>query len=411
MLQTVLESARIAPETCAGLIGVDRQTFGKWLRGEQPIPETFARMLATMLGVACEALQPSSGTAGTAGDLTPAIWFKLRDPRLAERDREYVALIRQLAYYVDQLEQASGSPSRVWERVFEMVRHETDGQAPPREQGRQAARLLRAERGLGHGATGIGTVIRGHLRTMGVLVVETPLRGSKMEGCSFYVRSVGATAPRPCIFANTHSSTWFRRNSVLLHELAHDIFDAPSAGASVDYKNDSHDVGCEGGDDLSEQRAEAFAQEMLVPREVLKTVATRLAVRWDDVRPVDMAQLVAETHAEQRLVVRAAADAGFLDAAGAEHCAKLDIAEELPRATERALGAIEFFQRYPEKREWMEKRTTTLPAVPLRLPVGYVKSVVDAVNAGTITWSKGAELLMIDRHTYMQRFGELLPPE
>jgi hypothetical protein len=43
--------------------------------------------------------------------------------------------------------------------------------------------------------------------------------------------------------------------------------------------------------------------------------------------------------------------------------------------------------------------------------VGYVKAVVDAVGSGIVSWSKGAELLMIDRQTYLQRFGDQLPPE
>ncbi len=404
MLGSVLDSAQISKEKCADLIGVDRHTFGRWARGEQLIPQTYARMLATMLGVAPEVLQPSSGGRAALGDQTPAIWFKLRDARLTGTDREYVALVRQLAFYVDQLEQACATPSRVWSSVFQTIREQTDQQAPPREQGRQAARLLRAERGLGHGATGVGSILRGHFRTMGVLVVETPLRSSGLEGCSFYVGRPGA-AFRPCIFANTHSSTWFRRNSVLFHELAHVIFDALSAGASVDFKDECARDDDADSSDLSEQRAEAFAQEMLVPREVIKAAGIRRGVDWTSLQAPAMAQLIAETHAEQRMVVRAAVDAGLLDSDDAARCRRLDAAAELPQATEHALNAFEYFQKHPEQRDWLEKRTTTLPSLPLRLPVGYVKAVIEAVSADAISWTKGAELLMIDRHTYVQRFG------
>jgi hypothetical protein len=111
------------------------------------------------------------------------------------------------------------------------------------------------------------------------------------------------------------------------------------------------------------------------------------------------------------LIVNAAIDASFLDRADGERSRSLEIGDELRRLSERALMSFEYFRPHPDKKDWTEKRTTTLPSVPLRLPVGYVKAVVDAVGSGIVSWSKGAELLMIDRQTYLQRFGDQLPPE
>lgn len=230
MLQAVLkESVRISPTACAQLLGVDEELFGQWSAGQRAMPDSYATSLATMLGVTVEALRRATKGAHSDADVTPAIWFKLRDSRLQPRDREYVALVRHLASLVGQLEQAAGSPSVVWDSLFDSVRKHTEVGAPPREQGRQAARVLRTERGLGQGAGGVGEVFRGHLRAIGVLVVETPLHHSHLEGCSFYV-TLPSDDQRPCIFGNTHATTWFRRNAILAHELAHLIFDARSSG-------------------------------------------------------------------------------------------------------------------------------------------------------------------------------------
>ncbi len=156
---------------------------------------------------------------------------------------------------------------------------------------------------------------------------------------------------------------------------------------------------------MSEERAQAFAQELLVPVQVLRHVAQRRGVRWDALTPLSVAQMMADTHVEHRMIVKAASEAGFLGEAGVEHALALDVSKELPEVTERALWADEYFQKYPEQKVWFGKRIATLPPIKLRLPVAYVKAVVDAVANCTISWSKGAELLMIDRRTFEERFG------
>ena len=95
------------------------------------------------------------------------------------------------------------------------------------------------------------------LRTLGILVIESPVK-SAVEGCAFSVGSEsGAT---PSVFANSYKSTWFRRNAVMMHEVGHAIFDLESEQISIDYKDES-------SDELKELRAQTFAQECLVPKE------------------------------------------------------------------------------------------------------------------------------------------------
>jgi hypothetical protein len=42
------------------------------------------------------------------------------------------------------------------------------------------------------------------------------------------------------------------------------------------------------------------------------------------------------------------------------------------------------------------------------LPIGYVKQVIDSLNAGLLTTSKAAEMMLIDRYTFLERFSEIL---
>lgn len=414
MLQAVLQSVRLSQEACARLLGVTPSIVAEWAAGQRTMPASYARNLGGILGVSPESLlRETRGTVSDA-DLAPPIWFKLRDARLQDSDREYIALIRQLAFLIDQLETVTNAPPVVWDSAFSAIRTSIDRDAPPREQGRQAARVLRQERGLRQGASGIGLVLRGALRSMGIIVVEAPLHPSPLGGCSFYVAATSPKRSRPCIFANTHSTTWFKRNAIIVHEVDHLIFDARSSGASLDFRDTDtvsalDSMASDAAQEIiSEERAEAFAQEMLIPGEVIRH--TSKGVHWRNATANDLASIVAATQVEQGMVVKAAVDAGLLDAIDAPRVRDLDISAILPTLTERALPAFQYFSRHPETKGLLEKRLTeTTPSI--RLPTTYVKAVIDAVAAGTIAWSKGAELLMVGRHTFQQRFGELIPAE
>ena len=190
-----------------------------------------------------------------------------------------------------------------------------------------------------------------------------------------------------------------------MHEVGHAIFDAASAAASLDFR------GFGDGQGVAEQRAEAFAQEMLVPREVLHHAAQSHGIKWKEVDRRALAALVAAVQVEQRMILRAAVTEGFLLEEDAEQLLRLDIHGELKHLSERALTTSEFLQSLPEDRRnklLIGNRTVTVPSRPLRLPVPYVLTVVDAVREKQISRGKAAELLMIDKRDLESRFGDLV---
>jgi Zn-dependent peptidase ImmA (M78 family) len=355
MLQQILEASGLDSASTAGLLGVNSEVFAEWAAGQRTIPESMLPLLSAVLGVNKRLLRLSPKQAkSTQADITPAIWYKFRGPRVADSDRECALLIRELGFYMHELEVVTGRRALGWAPLFEDIRRTTDQQAPPGEQGRQAARNFRQSTSLDQGATGIGEVFRGHLRNLGLLVVESPITGSNLEGCSFYVGA--SVADRPCIFANVYQTTWFRRNMILMHELAHAIFDAESCGASLDFVEPETTL------DLSEQRAEAFAREALLPEEVLRHAAQKRGLKWDSADPQGLAQLVADTHVEPAVIALGALDAGFIDADSARRLRELDIARILPSLTERALSAKDFIaSRATDAETWIAKRTTASP--------------------------------------------------
>ena len=393
MLQTLLDSARIEPKRCAALLGINPDLFAEWVAGQRSIPSPYVTYLASVLGVAEEQLLDHRDVE----DPTPAIWYKFRGAEVSEADREYVVLVRRIGFFQHELERATLQRAVGWTALFTDIRRQTNKQAAPREQGRQAARMFRESTGLAKGSAAIGELFRSRLQDLGVLVVETPVPDSQMEGCSFYVGSAGDE--RPCVFANSHHSTWFRRNMVLMHEVAHAIFDAESEGASLDF------VAADAGNSIPEQRATAFAQEALVPREVLRHAGVKRGVHWDALSPDLLAQVVADCQVEQRLVLTAARDARLLSDDDAERAATFDVASKLPQLTERALGMGDFIAKVGKDAvPWIAKRTTTTTARSIRLPSRYVESVVETYAAGQISRGKASRLLMVDEQTFSDRF-------
>jgi Zn-dependent peptidase ImmA (M78 family) len=184
---------------------------------------------------------------------------------------------------------------------------------------------------------------------MGLMVVESPIPESRLEGCIFYV---GAQSnDRPCIFVNTHHSTWFRRNEVLMHETGHAIFDADSSGASLDFVNTDH------FEDLQEQRAQAFAQESLVPKEVICHIGQEHGMNWAKLASHQLAILVAEIQVELQTILKAALDAGLIDAIQMEGYSRMEISSELKSLTDRALSAEEYIHKIgnTEAEKWISK--------------------------------------------------------
>jgi len=402
MLQLILDSTGLDARTCAGLLGFNPNVFAEWSAGQRPIPESVLPLLSAVFSVSSSILQmsPKAAKSVNEADVTPAVWYKFRGPELVSADRECVVLIRQLGHFLNELEEVTQQKSVQWKSLFESIRGATDLQSAPGEQGRTAARIFRESTTLGHGAVGSGTVLRGMLRSMGVLVIETPLKESRLEGCSFAVGS--QASPRPCVFANAHHVTWFRRNMVLMHEVGHAIFESAFVGASLDL------AGSDKSDSL-ELRAQTFAQECLVPRNVLMHIAQANGIKWNALSNRALAKLVAETHVELRTVVSAAIDAGLVPIENAEALKHSDIASELSELSEHALSTDQYLEKIgADNADWLGKRTTTLSPRSIRLPIGYVNTVVSAYEDCHISLGKAAQYLMIDESDFVERFGELV---
>lgn len=411
MLRNILEAAGLNPKVCADLLGIDATLFYAWLNGSRPLPAFIVPELSSVLGVPPERIT-NPGTfpkSHRPEEDAPAIWFKFRaGDKLTEADREMVVVIRKLGHYIDELEQLTGSSSVSWKVLFETIRNEIDKQSSPKEQGKRAAALFRGARNFGfpvrglRGISGSGDILRGNLRSTGIRVIETPIQGSNLEGCSFYVGGPGSE--KPCLFVNSYKQTWFRRNVVLMHELAHAIFDIETAAASLDFLDEI------AARQFEEIRAQAFAQEALVPPEVLYHIARSNGLEWERLNSVGIAILVAYSQVEQRTVIRAATEAGFIAPELTDRYMALDIHADLKRLTERALDTQEFIAaRQLEEAQIIpaERRTTTVPARALRLPLPYVTAVLELAKESIISLGKAAQMLMVDQDTLRERFPSI----
>jgi Zn-dependent peptidase ImmA (M78 family) len=405
MLKQIIEAARLSPEFCASLIRVPPEQFREWVDGKRPLPHFVIPELSTILGVSKKDLTargPGRGSGDSA--VAPAIWFKLRDEKLGQADREFVGLVRRLGFFISQLETIRGiRSSSAWRAVAQTVAAEVDRAAPPAMQGRDAALRFRSAANLEHGQSGIGEIIRPRLRQIGLAVIESPIPKSSLEGCCFAVGAEGNLGP--CVFANTFKSTWFRRNEILLHEVCHAIFDLENDPVSLDFLDQTEDLSI-----LSEARAHAFAQEALVPRSVLVHFTNQMGLNWACLTEHQLAGLLAEVHVEQKTLLEAAYDNGLIDEEQLVKYIKYGCATALRELSPHAWTTREFLRRQAnESPKWVvENRHTTAGSRTLRLPAGYVKQVIDAANDGDISIGKAAELLMMDRYTFADRFGDIV---
>jgi Zn-dependent peptidase ImmA (M78 family) len=402
MLKDILDAALLSSDYCADLLSVPRERFAEWAAGKT-IPKFILPELLSVLGISERDLSSKvrSGYV-TEGVLAPAVWYKLRDDRLSREDRELVGLIRKLGFYMGQLDKVRGIGLPQYPTLFAEIRKRGDPAASPAVQGQLAAEAFRALSCQSKGQRGIGDAIRPNLRTSGLLLIESPIPDSAIEGCSFKVEVRGE--PRICLFANSYKSTWFRRNEVLAHELCHAIFDVENEQVSIDYLDEDNNS-------LSEQRAQAFARDFLVPRSVLAHYANQLGVDWSALSAAKLARLIADTQVEQRMLINAAFGAGLVTGDQAEAYRKIDCVDDVRTASSHALSTPEFLsQTGSGSAKWLaENRTAKVGPRRLVLPVGYVEQVVKATASEDISIGKAAEMLMTDEHTFLKRFGDLIP--
>jgi Zn-dependent peptidase ImmA (M78 family) len=336
-------------------------------------------------------------------EFAPAIWYKLRtqEGKSSPADLEIVGLVRKLCFGFSQLQALLGQSSAECEQVFRSIRSAIDQSAPIRVQARTAAQVFRSHFGWAHGQSGIGTLLRPNLRRAGLVIVESPVSDSKIEGCGFRVRAAGGDVA--CVFANSYQSTWFRRNSVILHEVSHCIFDLEGDPVSIDYKGET-------SPELIERRANLFAQECLVPKSVLIHAENSIGVNWSQLSPEGLAHIVASVHAEQKLVLTAALDARLITVEQYDRYRTYECTPLLKRFTDRALTKREFFATQPkETHKWLfESRIVKIGNRDLLLPAGYLKAVIELLNDHRITLERAAELTMMDSYSFEERFGALM---
>ncbi len=411
MLKQILTETNLSTEFCANLLRVPEDQFRQWLDGKAPVPHFVIQELSAVLGVSEKVLQGHSGGHRSGNSAAPAIWFKLGNTHLTAADREMVAMVRRMGFFAGQLDDAKGARSSAsWSALADNVLKGIDRSAPPSEQGREAAIRFRSILNLNHGKTGVGELIRPLLRNQGLLVMETSIPKSALEGCCFNVGREPNV--RPCVFANSHSSTWFRRNEVLLHETAHAIFDLSNDPVPLDFRStdSSEEVSTAPIPNVSETRAQAFAQEVLVSGSVLNHYSNQFGINWDRLSATDLARLMAATHAEKKLVLRSAVDNGLLKTEMYSVHLQLDCKYVLSQFSSHQLNTREYLAKQAiQSPKWRsENRTAKVGIRSLRLPVGYVQRVIDAANEGLISYSKAAERVMMDRYAFLDRFGDLI---
>ena len=405
MLKQIIEAARLRPEFCAGLLRVPLDQFRAWMEGQAPIPQFVVPELCTVLGISQETLASrTSLRAEDRASLAPAIWFKLRSDSLTDADRELVGAVRRLGFLMAQLEAIREVRSvSTWRVVARSVLEQVDRSAPPSIQGRVAAIRFRSACGLEHGQAGIGEILRPKLRQSGLVVIESPIPKSSLEGCCFTIGS--EVELRPCIFANTFKSTWFRRNQILLHEACHAIFDIDNDQVALDFRDGERNT----RDRLSEARATAFALDVLLPKTVLRHYTNQLGINWLAATPSNLAQLMSLVHVEQGALLQAAYQSNLITDDELAQYSGFNCGVLLREFSPHAISTREYLARVGHPPKWIaENRTATVGARRLRLPVGYVDQVLETLKLGDISVPKAAELLMMDRYSFEERFGDLV---
>ncbi|HEY5330459.1 MAG TPA: ImmA/IrrE family metallo-endopeptidase [Acidobacteriaceae bacterium] len=405
-IRALIDGTGLSLNACASTLGVDTQIFKEWADGKREMPPSYAETLSAILGVNSKLFD--SRTTDLRKAETPAIWFKLRGDEFTDADRESILLIRRLGHNLNQFERATdGQSNRGWEILFERIRAAVNLQDSPQAQGRKAAEAFRSFTQFGLGGKGAAEYLRGAVRAKGILVLESPISGSQLEGCTFLV---GETEmQRPCIFVNTYKSTWFRRNVIIMHELAHAILDH-NLGVAIDR------IEAEGSknsrlNSIQEVRAEAFARECLLPKQLVMSFCAQTGAKPTRLAPESLAGLVAFSGVEQKTVVALLREYELIDDSLAAQYLLFEIWEILRGMTEHALSTMQFIERIGAQaaQQWENKRYTTVGTRKIMLPVNYVQSVIEAVVGYKISMSRATELLMIDLEVFLERFGHLMP--
>jgi Zn-dependent peptidase ImmA (M78 family) len=388
-LSTILSTFGVDRKFWTQILRCSDRQLNDWFVGRRELPHSVAETLSEVIGVPADVFSRQRKEPIKPETVLPPLWLKARQSGVDEAGYRAIASARLLAARYEEVlslvEPSSVSPRLLINEIKEAV----DPQRPASVQGALAARAFLNLTTLGKGAVGIGEVIRGFLRARGILILETPIDNAQLEG---FCVPVGSEANvRPCIVANSYRTTWFRRNSVILHEFAHAIFD-------LDAVNGVFDLSARGQEDIAEQRADSFALHALVPQRLLTATLSRQRLHLKNLDEAGMAELISATHAEQGLFIKAAREYGLVSDEEADRLKTLRVARELRARSIHARGLAGLPREaliYPEVLDW-GPRLTSFPLEGLRLPIPFVRLVLQALENHKINSGKAAELLMAD---------------
>ncbi len=401
MLNDVVQAFDLPPLFWSQLIGCSPRQLQEWRANQREVPYSVAQKLSKAIGVPADAILGRRNVPGGAAALLPPMWLKAREQGLGEAALKAIAMTRLLAAKYDEALSLLQSSSDSYRLLLNEISDRVDLQLPAGAQGEAAASAFLDLTGLAQTRSGIGEVFRGALRARGVLILETPISQAHLEGFCVPVGTLSRT--RPCLVANSYATTWFRRNYVLVHEFAHAIFDLEAATAIYDIKVPTTPLSV----NIAEERADAFARNVLLPKELLVSLENR-GYKLGELTKDSLAHVIAITHAEPRLIATAARLNGMISDEEEKRILGLRVSgAELAKRTFHARGLASLSPDeliYPEVSRWAD-RLTTFPIAGLRLPIPFVRLVLTALKQEKVSTSRAAELLMITRDELAERYG------
>lgn len=407
MLAEVLKTFDLPAGFWASLVGCSEEQLHEWISNQRELPLSLAKQFSRITGVDPGVFaRTHKGNEDDPRTLIPPLWLKAREEELSESARKAIATAQLVGSKYSEIAELTNLQTDAYKGLFTDIKNSHDLRAPARKQGESSALAFLNLSGLGTGAHGIGEVLRGFLRARGILVLEMSIAGKDVEGFCLPIGSrVGS---RPCLIANGYRTTWFRRNFVILHELAHAIFDLDGSGATFDVGPDTE--ADNSSKRLAEHRANSFAQHALVPKRLLVSLESN-GLRFQGAERETLARIVAAAHAEQRTVVKAAREYGLIDASEANRLLALRIASELRRVSDHAKDLTSTAPGYVINQDFVrwQNRRTSFPVEGIRLPIPFVSMVVSAFRDQKISYGKAADLLMATDEDLSIQYG--LEPE
>jgi Zn-dependent peptidase ImmA (M78 family) len=192
-----------------------------------------------------------------------------------------------------------------------------------------------------------------------------------------------------------------------MHELGHALFDQTSGG-QIDTVSDT--VSTTDQQTVIEVRAETFARETLLPKKLLLSLFNKNGYQASKLTEESLAVLVAQSGVEKKTVIQVMQEHDLIDKTLAQHYLSYDIAQELREISDHALSTEEYEAKIGPKAAsaWKGKRLTSSTKRKLLLPVPYVKAVLEAVKAYSVSVSRAADLLMIDENIFFSRFPDVV---